>query len=117
MARLPTVVASSVIRASQQGESHGGVYLVDLEHRSWRQMIDWNDPAISWEGRGWDRGLRGIAFHAGHVYLAASGSSGLSASPRSIRSTASACRPAWSARSTRSASRLKFRESAARNSR
>ncbi len=72
MASLPTVVASSVIRSSQQGESHGGVYLVDLEHRSWRQVIDWNDPAISWEGRGWDRGLRGIAFHAGHVYLAAS---------------------------------------------
>jgi len=72
MAQLPTVVTSSVVRSSQQGESHGGVYLVDLEHRSWRQVIDWNDPSISWEGRGWDRGLRGIAFHSGHVYLAAS---------------------------------------------
>jgi hypothetical protein len=72
MTKLPTVVTSSVIRSSQQGESHGGVYLVDLERRSYRQVIDWNDPSISWEGRGWDRGLRGIAFHSGHVYLAAS---------------------------------------------
>jgi len=72
MSTLPTVVTSSVIRSSQQGESHGGVYLVDLERRSVRQVIDWNDPSISWEGRGWDRGLRGIAFYAGNVYLAAS---------------------------------------------
>lgn len=69
---LPTVVTSSVVRSSQQGESHGGVYLVDLERGSYQQVIDWNDPSISWEGRGWDRGLRGIAFHSGHVYLAAS---------------------------------------------
>jgi hypothetical protein len=72
MSRLPVVIASSVIRSSQQGESHGGVYLVDLENRTFKQVIDWNDPSISWEGRGWDRGLRGIAFYNGLVYLAAS---------------------------------------------
>ena len=66
------MVVSSVVRSSHQGESHGGVYLVDLETDAVRQVLDWNDPSISWEGRGLDRGLRGIAFHEGHVYLAAS---------------------------------------------
>jgi len=69
---LPIVIASSVIRSSQQGESHGGVYLVNLESGQVNQVIDWNDQSISWEGRGWDRGLRGIAFHKDHIYLAAS---------------------------------------------
>ncbi len=29
--RLPVVVASSVVRSTLKGESHGGVYMVDLE--------------------------------------------------------------------------------------
>lgn len=70
--KLPTVIASSVVRSSQQGESHGGVYLVDLEQGTVQQVIDWNDPGIDWQGRGSDRGLRGIAFYEGNVYLAAS---------------------------------------------
>jgi len=37
-----------------------------------RQVLDWDDPTISWEGRGADRGLRGIAIHGERVYLAAS---------------------------------------------
>jgi len=61
-----------VIRSSQQGESHGGVYLVNLASNDVEQVIDWNDPSIDWEGRGWDRGLRGIDFDSGYVYLAAS---------------------------------------------
>jgi hypothetical protein len=71
-ARLPRVVLSSVVRSTHQGESHGGVYLVDLETEEVEQVMDWNDPSISWEGRGADRGLRGIAFAGDHVYLAAS---------------------------------------------
>lgn len=70
--RLPTVVTSSVVRSTHKGESHGGVYLVDLETGVAEQKIDWNDHSIDWEGRGADRGLRGIAFHEGEVYLAAS---------------------------------------------
>ena len=35
-------------------------------------MLDWTDDTIDWEGRGGDRGLRGIAFHDGQIYLAAS---------------------------------------------
>jgi hypothetical protein len=71
-AELTRVIATSVVRATDQGESHGGVYLIDLRTGASEQVIDWNDPTISWEGRGADRGLRGIAFHDGHVYLAAS---------------------------------------------
>jgi hypothetical protein len=71
-ARLPRVVLSSVVRSTHQGESHGGVYVVDFATRSIEQVLDWDDPSISWEGRGADRGLRGIAFHGEHVYLAAS---------------------------------------------
>lgn len=69
---LPTMLVSSVIRSTHQGESHGGVYLVDLERGDHRQLLDWDDPTISWEGRGADRGLRGIAFYDEHVYVAAS---------------------------------------------
>jgi hypothetical protein len=61
-----------VVRSTHQGESHGGVYLVDLEDGASEQVLDWSDAGISWEGRGGDRGLRGIAFHGSQVYLAAS---------------------------------------------
>ena len=60
------------MRGSHQGESHGGVYLIDLDQQSVRQMIDWNTVEIDWQGRGWDRGLRGIAFDLDRVYIAAS---------------------------------------------
>ena len=69
MARL---VATSVVRGSQQGESHGGVYLIDLVGQEVRQAIDWNTMDIDWRGRGADRGLRGIAFHEETVFIAAS---------------------------------------------
>jgi hypothetical protein len=69
---LPTVIMSSVVRASHQGESHGGVYLVDMATDSIEQVLDWDDPSIDWEGRGGDRGLRGIAFSDDRVFLAAS---------------------------------------------
>jgi hypothetical protein len=66
------LVTTSVVRGSHQGESHGGVYLIDLERREIRQVIDWNTANIDWQGRGWDRGLRGIAFDGDVVYIAAS---------------------------------------------
>ncbi len=69
---LPRIVCSSVIRSVHQGESHGGLYLVDLSTGEVDQVLDWADAGIDWEGRGGDRGLRGIAFHDGLVYLAAS---------------------------------------------
>ena len=69
---LPTLLTTSVVRGSQQGESHGGVFLVDFATQDVRQVVDWNTGDIDWQGRGWDRGLRGIAFFAGEIYIAAS---------------------------------------------
>lgn len=69
---MTTLVATSVVRGSRQGESHGGVYLVDFDRRRIRQVLDWNRTDIDWQGRGWDRGLRGIAIDGETVYIAAS---------------------------------------------
>ena len=69
---LPTLITTSVVRGSQQGESHGGVYLVDFASRKVTQVVDWNTDDIDWQGRGWDRGLRGIEFFGGDIYIAAS---------------------------------------------
>ena len=69
---MTTLIATSVVRGSHQGESHGGVYLVDFNSQSVEQVIDWNTADIDWQGRGWDRGLRGIAFDGERVFIAAS---------------------------------------------
>ncbi|HEY7842032.1 MAG TPA: hypothetical protein VIC61_10720, partial [Gammaproteobacteria bacterium] len=69
---IPRLIATSVVRGSQQGESHGGVYTIDFAARRVTRHIDWNKTDIDFTGRGWDRGLRGIAFVDGEVYIAAS---------------------------------------------
>ena len=69
---MTTLIATSVVRGSHQGESHGGVYLVDFTQQRVTQVIDWNSADIDWQGRGWDRGLRGIAFDGERVFIAAS---------------------------------------------
>jgi hypothetical protein len=66
------LVATSVVRGSHQGESHGGIYIVDFEKEKVNQPVDWNTMDIYWQGRGWDRGLRGIAFHNDRVFVVAS---------------------------------------------
>jgi hypothetical protein len=66
------LVTTSVVRGSFQGESHGGVYLIDLDKREVRQTVDWNKSDIDWQGRGADRGLRGIACDGETVCIAAS---------------------------------------------
>jgi len=66
------LIATSVVRGSRQGESHGGIYLVDLERQRVAQPVDWNTADIDWQGRGWDRGLRGIAIDRGKIFVAAS---------------------------------------------
>lgn len=61
-----------MVRGTQQGESHGGVYLLDLDEKTVSQLLDWDRANIDWQGRGWDRGLRGIAFDGEVIYIAAS---------------------------------------------
>ena len=66
------LIASSVVRGAEQGQSHGGIYLIDFQTQKANQTIDWNTSGIDWQGRGWDRGLRGIAFDGERIYIAAS---------------------------------------------
>ncbi|MEM9257680.1 MAG: hypothetical protein AAGA91_19750 [Pseudomonadota bacterium] len=69
---MPTLIATSVVRGSQKGESHGGVFTLDFERQNVEQHIDWNTGEIDFAGRGADRGLRGIAFDGERIYIAAS---------------------------------------------
>ncbi len=69
---LPTFIATSVVRGSQQGESHGGVFTIDFENQVCEQHVDWNTSQIDFEGRGADRGLRGIEFDGDDIFVAAS---------------------------------------------
>lgn len=70
--RLPTVIVTSVVRGTRQGESHGGIYTIDFAARTGRRHVDWNTVDIDFTGRGADRGLRGIAFDGNDIYVAAS---------------------------------------------
>ena len=70
--KLPKLVATSVVRGSEKGQSHGGVYTIDFDSKSVEQHIDWNDGDIDFAGRGWDRGLRGIEFFDNKIWIAAS---------------------------------------------
>ncbi len=69
---LPTIITSSVIRSTHRGDSHGGIYRVNLETEEVVQMLDWDNPDINWDGRGGDRGVRGLAFF-GHTLYAVAG--------------------------------------------
>ena len=69
---LPVLIATSVVRGSEKGQSHGGVYTIDFNNYRVEQHIDWNTGAIDFAGRGWDRGLRGIEFFDDQVWIAAS---------------------------------------------
>lgn len=72
MPPLPSVLVSSVVRGANQGDSHGGLYRVDLERETFEQLLDWNDAGINFEGRGADRGLRGMIVWRDMTFLAAS---------------------------------------------
>lgn len=69
---IPKLVATSVVRGSQKGQSHGGVYTIDFNTQQVEQQIDWNAGDIDFSGRGWDRGLRGIEFTDDAIWIAAS---------------------------------------------
>jgi hypothetical protein len=70
--KLPKLIATSVVRGARQGDSHGGVFTIDFDSKEIRQHVDWNTGEIDFEGRGADRGLRGIEFDGDFIYIAAS---------------------------------------------
>ena len=46
------LIATSVVRGSHQGESHGGVYLIDFDNEVVHQTLDWNTADIDWQAIG-----------------------------------------------------------------
>lgn len=69
---LPKIIATSVVRGADKKESHGGIYLIDMNSEKIIQVVDWNDCNIDFGGRGGDRGLRGICFYDTHIYVVSS---------------------------------------------
>ena len=72
MSSVPKILVSSVVRATNKGDCHGGLYIVDMEKGTSEQVLDWNYPHISWDSGGGDRGLRGLQFYDGELYAAGS---------------------------------------------
>ncbi len=68
---MSVLAATTIVRGSQNGEQHGAVYLLDTEKQNGAQLLSWTRPAISWDGHGGARGLRGIGFVEGKVFIAA----------------------------------------------
>ena len=65
-----SILVSSVIRSAKRGESHGGLYVADMNNGHLEQVLDWNDDSISFHNRGAERGLRGLAFYQSHILCA-----------------------------------------------
>jgi hypothetical protein len=63
------LIATSVASDCHPGESHGAAWLIDLDAREARQVLDCRDDGNRRPGR--DGGLRGIAFDGETVYVAA----------------------------------------------
>jgi hypothetical protein len=68
---LPKIVASCAVRASNHGDTHGGLFVVDLESGTYDMVVKWNQK-IDFHGRGAERGLRGVVKHNDCYYVAAS---------------------------------------------
>jgi len=66
------LITTSVVRDSGEGESLGGVFIIDVEAQDVRQVIDCDPTGFSGRGRDWDLGLRGIAIDGDVVFIVAS---------------------------------------------
>jgi hypothetical protein len=67
--KLTVLAVTTVVRGSHQGERHGAVYLLDMDGQRGAQVLEWTRPAISWQGHGGARGLRGIGVAGEHVLV------------------------------------------------
>jgi hypothetical protein len=68
---MTILIATSVLRGSAEGSSHGAVHLVDMQGGRVAQVIDWKAPGVDWTSTGGGRGLRGVAFDGERVFIAA----------------------------------------------
>jgi hypothetical protein len=74
------ILASSVIRASNVGEVHGGLYLVDFDNETVKVCVRWDRNfhgcaglGLSHLTYGGERGLRGIGFYDERIFVVAAG--------------------------------------------
>jgi hypothetical protein len=65
------LVASSIVRGSAKGASHGAIYLLDVAAERVAHVLDWKAGGVDWAVPGGGRGLRGIAFDGQRVFVAA----------------------------------------------
>lgn len=70
---MTVLVATSVLRGSSEGASHGAIHLVDLEKQRAAHVVDWKAPGVDSATAGGGRGLRGIAFDGMRVFVAGAG--------------------------------------------
>ena len=68
------ILASSVIRSTHRGESHGGIFLINTETKEKELVVDWDDPTIDFSSGGGDRGIRGMSFYGDYLYAAGANS-------------------------------------------
>lgn len=67
---LTIIAATTVCQNSRRGESHGGVYLIDIGHGRGAHRLDWSHSGIDWDGDVGGRGLRGIEIEGDRVFIA-----------------------------------------------
>lgn len=67
---MTVLVASSVLRGSTEGSSHGAIHLLDLDGERVAHVLDWKARGVDWVAAGGGRGLRGIAFDGQRVFVA-----------------------------------------------
>ena len=67
MSKLPTILATTVIRGVNEG-IHGELYMLDLEDGDYDTVIRFDEP-INFSGNGGERGLRGIALYDDYIFI------------------------------------------------
>lgn len=67
---MPVIAMTTEIRGARRGDSHGGIFLVDLDGRRGAHVLDWTRPRVDWSGHGGGRGLRGLACEGDDVWVA-----------------------------------------------
>lgn len=65
------LLATTVVRGAHRGERHGALWEVDLDAGEAREVYAHRELGAAFEGRGGDRGLRGIAVVGERVFVAA----------------------------------------------
>ena len=64
------IICSTVIRAAEQGEIHGGLYVIDMDSEEILYHTPYAEDFVNDNERGGERGLRGIAVLEDRIIVA-----------------------------------------------